>query len=353
MLPLLAPLLFALLGLAALVIDGGLALGEQARLELQATMVAEEWSQVRDWPSAVRPAACRALPPGSEANERCLRSALLVPMLEPLDPGAAQLADGAARLGDVATSGILSAAPALEISRSSPTIFGRAALPGRGPRARGFELEAVVELDPSGAGAPALRVSPLPLDLVDAAGAVGIAWRLDALDALAAALANPNVEATIDLGEAWSDPAFALRFDGAVAGCLFDPGVVALNVGDRLAPANPSPASLPRAIPLPLAVAYLPVVETCDGPIVGFLAVSLTGSHGGSPDRIVLRPSSGRARVRNASTSLNGPAAARRAAEAVFSSPLAARLLADGAPWSAYVARVPRGKRVERESPPT
>ena len=51
MLPLFATLLFALIGIGALVIDAGLALAEQARLETAAEMVVSELAYVNTLPN--------------------------------------------------------------------------------------------------------------------------------------------------------------------------------------------------------------------------------------------------------------------------------------------------------------
>ncbi len=367
MLPLLAPLLFALLGFGALVVDGGLAFSEQERLDTRAEMVAREWAHARSLPPSERPIACAAEAPGSAEESRCLRSALLAPLLEE-DPA---IEARGVSLGALDPQGVLDAAPdgAVRLRRSTPLLFGWASLParaasgesidfaavqaarasegrtptleGRGLRAKGFQLEGRAALGQGDSGSPALRVGPVIPAAPAAAGAVGLAWRLDALDRLAAAIVDPASPALVDLVEALVDPQQQVRLAGVVAGCLFDPGDRSVAVGEPLAPATPSPTALPLAMPRPLAVAYLPVVEACGSEVVGFVAVSIVGSPTGAVGEIALQPPSGFARHRNVSA-LPGSTARALAAERVLAQPAHAALLESGAPWAGLLVRVPR-----------
>src|SRR6056297_968600 len=154
MLPLFAMLLFALLGIGALVVDGGLALTEQARLDAAAEMLAREWVHTTALPDAALPERCRSLTQGTDARERCLRATRLGPLLGPLGlvldpqggaPDARPLSlEGipvdlrGVRLGTLETAGVLAAdaGAQLRLSRSTPLLLGWGALL---PRVEGRE----------------------------------------------------------------------------------------------------------------------------------------------------------------------------------------------------------------------
>ncbi len=365
MLPLLAALLFALFGIGALVVDGGFAFSEQARLDLRAEMVALEWAHARALPTNARPAACADAPVGSAEEAACLRAALLAPLVAE-DPAPDPRG---ARLGTLDAIGVAAAAPdgIVRLRRSTPLLLGWASLPARtrteedldfdalqaararegltpetsgsGLRAGGFGLEGRAEF--AATGSPALRIAPWFPGASGLAGAVGIAWRLAALPRLVAHIEDPEGPALLDLAEAFTRPDRSIALAGERVGCLFDPGREAIAVGDRLQPASADPTQLPLALPRPLAVAYLPVVGECDEAVVGFVAVSIVGGPSGTPSEIVLGAPSERMRFRNASARPGTPARARRA-ESVIASADAARLLDPGAAWSGLVVRVPR-----------
>lgn len=354
MLPLLAPLLFALFGIAALVVDGGLALSEQARLEAGAERLALEWNRARALSSSARPDACRDTAIGSNASEDCLRRALLRPLAEELgveDVDALVAGDGQG---------------GFQARGRTPLLFGWGALMPQTARGEAFELSelrAARERDPlgarlSGSGlraagfAPesraiptagstlALRVGPVIADRPDLAGAIGVAWRLDALADLAFEAAHPTGELAIDLVAATADPARRVRRSGIEVGCVFDPGANVLDVGDALPPASASPTALPLALPLPLAVGYLPIVEDCERPVLGFVVVSVTGSATSGPGSIALQTSNGRASERNASA-LPGDSISEEGFALVSSSDELARFVDPDAPWSTFVLRLP------------
>lgn len=354
MLPLLGPLLFALLGIGALVIDGGLALSEQARLDAAAETLALEWPHALDLADTARPPDCRTIPPGSPESDRCLRSALLLPLAREFaisDPAAAIRGepDGSFRLRH--RSPLLFGWGALLPQTAAGEDFDLAALqearardgaaaelPGRGLRARGFSLEA--QTAPAAERALALRVGPLLVDRPEVAGAIGLAWRLDALAQLAEAIDDPTGELAIDLAAAVADPGRRTRIDGVEVGCAFDPAARVLRVGDPLPAVSPASTALPLALPRPVAVAYLPVVEDCERAMLGFIAVSITGVSSGDPDTIALRPSTGRAHARNASAH-PGPQAPPLELARVFASEAIGRLTDPSAPWSPMLVRVP------------
>ena len=81
MLPLLGTLLFALIGIAALVIDGGLALTEQARLETAAEMMVSELAFVESVPDGQLPVGCQSDAPN---RAECIERSFLAPFMAPL-----------------------------------------------------------------------------------------------------------------------------------------------------------------------------------------------------------------------------------------------------------------------------
>ncbi len=385
MLPLFALLLFALLGLGAVVVDGGLAFTEQARLDAAAESIALEWSHAQRLPPASQPAHCAEHAPGTAANEACLRRDFLAPLLEPLglvDAGDAgslgdsprsldgtALAARGARLGTLTTAGILEPAAdaVFRLMRSTPMLLGWAALPARTAgdealdfeavqalrardglgasfeggdlRTRGFALEGQARL--AAVGAPAMRIGAILPGEPDVAGSVGIAWRLDALDTLAETLDDPTRERTLDLAASASSAGDRIQLGTAEVGCSFDQARSALHVGARLTP----PATLPLSVPARVALAYLPVVESCAGPILGFVQIAFDpsdpGAGSGTTTRIELRRSDGRTLHPNASATLTAGVAASAAAEALDAAGYATLLRADAA-WAPLVLRLPR-----------
>ncbi|MFO0687877.1 MAG: hypothetical protein U0900_04170 [Myxococcota bacterium] len=386
MLPLFAPLLFALLGLGALVVDGGLAFTEQARLDATAESLALEWSRARTLPLASMPGACPSLAMGSLEQERCLRSELLASLVEPLGLVAASDADGTtdsaraldgtplaergARLGTLSTAGVFEPAAdgIVRLTRTAPLLFGWASIPattsaggapldfeairaaraqdgmtpvlsGTDLRARGFALEGQARLDE--VGVPALRVGALIPGRPEVAGAVGIAWRLDALDLLAAILADPTRERTLDLAASAARIGDRIALGAVEVGCSFDPLATSLQVGGTLA----APSTRPLPVPARAALAYLPVVEGCAGPILGFVAVAYdpadAASSASSATRIALRPSDGRTLHRNASAR-PAPGAGASATAAALDGAGVARLQRAEAAWAPLVVRLPR-----------
>lgn len=385
MLPLFAPLLFALLGLGALVVDGGLAFTEQARLDATAESLALEWSRARTLPLASMPGACPSLAMGSLEQERCLRSELLASLVEPLGLVTASDADGTTdsaraldgtplaelgpRLGTLSTAGVFEPAAdgIVRLTRTTPLLFGWASIPattadgapldfeavraaraegGRTPalsdtdlRARGFALEGRARLDE--VGVPALRVGALIPGRPEVAGAVGIAWRLDALDLLAAILADPTRERTLDLAASATRIGDRIELGSTEVGCSFDPLATSLQVGGTLA----APSTRPLPVPARAALAYLPVVEGCAGPILGFVAVAYdpadAASSATSATRIELRPSDGRTLHRNASAR-PAPGAGASATAAALDGAGVAQLHRVEAAWAPLVVRLPR-----------
>ncbi len=381
MLPLFGMLLFALLGIGALIVDGGLALSEQARLDTAAEMLAHEWRHVRALPDSELPAQCRDSARGSDARERCLRETRLGPLLEPLglvlEPatGPEQRAlslDGTplesrgVRLGPLDAQGVLdgTAGTSFRLSRSTPLLLGWGALlpgspdtgdpdflevqearrregmaptlSGRGLRTGGFALEGRAGLNL--AGALALRVGPRLPARPDVAGAVGIALQLTALEQLATAIFEGAGSATLDVSGPQLGSETVVRAGGDVAGCSFDPGTSGRGVGDL--PARTPGLAFDPAQPIP--VAYLAIVEACDRPVLGFVQLAI--GPGPAPGEITLsRTTPGAARP-NAAGTPGTPAAASRAAAVLAQGPDGPRaaLTDPGARWAPIVVRTPR-----------
>lgn len=385
MLPLFALLLFALLGLGALVVDGGLAFSEQARLDAAAESVALEWSRARDLPASTQPSACRDHAPGTAVNEACLRAEVLAPLLEPLGlagaSDASPLADSprsldgtplaarGPRLGALTTAGVLEPAAddVVRLTRSTPMLLGWAATPARAEadepldfdavqalraqdgltprfegtdlRTRGFSLEGQARL--AAVGAPAMRVGAMRPGEPDLAGSVGIAWRLDALESLAGLLDLPASARTVDLAASATSAGDRIRLGTVDVGCSFDLARTSTHVGARLT----SPDVLPLSVPARAALAYLPVVEDCSSPILGFVQIAYDpadpGATTATTTRIVLRRSDGRSLHRNASATPTSTIAASAAAGTLDDADFATLVRAD-ASWAPLVSRLPR-----------
>jgi len=388
MLPLFAMLLFALLGIGALVVDGGLAFTEQARLDAAAEMLAREWGHTTALPDAALPQPCRNAARGSETREGCLRATRLGPLLEPLglvlDPGDADraaasdspslslegavLGDRSVRLGTLETSGVLgaNAGRQIRLERSTPLLLGWGAMLGRregsedaeiteilaarrregmtpelsgsGLRSAGFPIEGRASID--SLGRPALRVGPLLPNRPDIAGAAGIALELDALDALATALDEGASATTLDLSAILEQGRAIVSAEGVEVGCSFDPSVSGRRLGER----PTRRAALAFDPTQSVATAYLSVVESCDGPVLGFIQLALRP--GPTPDRVTLaRASVGAARP-NASATADSPAAARQAAALFDAATPAGRaraaFVAPDAAWAPLRPRLPR-----------
>ncbi|MGB0618681.1 MAG: hypothetical protein ACPGVZ_04360 [Myxococcota bacterium] len=326
MLPFFAMLLFALLGIGALIVDGGLALAEQSRLETTAEMVASEWGHVQASPG-VWPADCEPL--SGDALRRCLERAYIAPLLEPLGVDLDDAGTPSQRWArsDMALDGVAIDARGVRLgalddpdpiggdwsnvrlSRSSPLLFGWAAIApqttggvatnfealqaarntqglapedstGGGVYGEGFSLEANAVVDLR--GALALWAGPAIPDPVASqalpedddyltGGVVPIAWRLQQLGALDGALGSG---ASLLLGLDESDGQTLTNEQGEVVACRFEPPNGGLSVGERLA--NPFSALGADLWP----TAYLPVIETpdCDlaaPQVLGFLELAL------------------------------------------------------------------------------
>lgn len=385
MLPLFAPLLFALLGLGALLVDGGLAFSEQARLDAAAEEIALAWSDAQSLPAAGQPIQCVDHAPGTAGHDACLRTALLAPLLEPLGLVGAGDADSSSdsprsldgtpldprgpRLGALATTGVLEPAAddVVRLTRSSPMLLGWAAVPARAAadtpleleaiqalrardgltprlegtdlRTRGFALEGRARL--ASIGAPALRVGVLLPGETDVAGGVGIAWRLDALALLGNLLDRPANERTLDLAASTASAGSRIRLGTLEVGCSFDPDRTPLHVGAPLT----APTVLPHAVPAQATLAYLPIVEHCAGPILGFVQLAYSpadpGAATATTTRIVLRRSDARSLHRNASATPTSVDAASDAAATLDGAGHAALVRGD-APWASLVVRLPR-----------
>jgi len=388
-LPLLAMLLFALLGIGALIVDGGLALAEQARLETRAEMVASEWGYVQatpgDWPTA-----CESLTEPA-ALRRCLENAYLAPLLAPLGierEGVGAAASQAWRRSDAALDGVaidsrgvrlgglddpdlelVDDVSSVRLSRSSPLIFGWAAIApqttggvvpdfealqatrneqglspddsgGGGIYGEGFSLAANAAVDLRGALAlwagppiedPAAAATLTEDDDYLTGGVVPIAWRLDQLGALGPVFgtAGGGTLALSRDGDGRTLTSAATGVDVDVA-CRFEAAPGGISVGQSLA--VPSGSVLePDLWP----TAYLPVVDTfdcnlADLPVLGFLEVSVD-SRGASID---VGPSAG---LRRNAASLPPDGAAAVAARSL-AEPL--RSVWTGG-VSAYALRVP------------
>lgn len=386
MLPLLAMLLFSLVGIGALVIDGGLALAEQSRLETSSEMVAWEWAHALSRPGDSPSIDCAGAGGGAPST-RCLRDAFVAPLLAPLGLDVGADADGGAwvarpraldgsatdergaRLGALedpdgldATSG----AP-VRLSRTSPLLFGWGALAarsevehrvdldvlqelrrqegmtptldGRGLRGRGFQIEATARLIPAESGPAALRVGSLipatPGASGDAIpfvpGLVGIAWELDRMDELVAALGAGGLELERVPG---SGPGRNLAREGSPVACTFDPSGSGRSVGDALVLAD----ATALALPVPdIPIAYLPVVVSCVDPlVVGFLRLGVSDD---STTLTLSRASDTAVAHRNASATPARPVPPGLAQ--VFSGG-AHRQLVEHAAWLEHGLRVPR-----------
>jgi hypothetical protein len=385
MLPLFALLLFALLGLGALVVDGGLAFSEQARLDAAAESVALEWSHARALPASTQPTPCLDHAPGTRGNDDCLRAELLAPLLEPLGLAGASdanpladsprsldgtpLAPRGAQLGALTTAGVLEPASddVVRLTRSTPMLLGWAALPayaaddepldfaavqalraqdgisprfeGTDLRTRGFQVEGQARL--AAIGAPAMRVGAMLPGEPDLAGSVGMAWRLDALESLAGLFDLPASARTVDLAASATSAGDRIQLGTVEVGCSFDLDRTSLHVGARLTP----PTVLPLSVPARAALAYLPVVEDCASPILGFVQVAwdpaAPGTATGTTTRIVLRRSDGRSLHRNAS-STPASASAASVAAGTLDGAGAAALVRSEAAWAPLLVRLPR-----------
>lgn len=338
MLPLLAMLLFALLGIGALIVDGGLALAEQARLETTAEMVASEWGYVQATPGDWPPACESSTEPA--ARRRCLENEFVAPLLGPL--GVEREALGATgqawRRSDAALDGVaidsrgvrlgeldapdvdlVDDVSNVRLSRSSPLIFGWAAIApqttggvvpdfealqavrndqgfspddsgGGGIYGEGFSLAANAAVDLRGALAlwagppiesPTADATATEDDDYLTGGVVPIAWRLDQLEALRAALGS-GVDATLPLSLDEDDERTLTDGEGDLVACRFDPAPDGLSVGETLAVPSVSASLAPDRWP----TAYLPVVETLDcdlvdAQVLGFLEVAVESRPGG------------------------------------------------------------------------
>jgi len=379
MLPLFAMLLFALLGIGALVVDGGLALTEQARLDAAAEMLAREWVHTTALPDAALPERCRSLTQGTDARERCLRATRLGPLLGPLGlvldpqggaPDARPLSlEGipvdlrGVRLGTLETAGVLAAdaGAQLRLSRSTPLLLGWGALlprvegrenaeipdvlaarqregmtpdlAGSGLRSAGFEVEGRASID--ALGLPALRVGPILPDRPGVAGAVGLALHLSALDALATALVDGAGTPTLDLSAILEQGQTLVRARGDEVGCSFDLSVSGRRVGERLI----RRAELAFDPARPVATAYLPIVESCEEPVLGFVELALRP--GATPGEIgLVRATAGSAQP-NASAIPDSREAARAAAAVIGATGTGGQaLLVDpDASWAPLVLR--------------
>jgi hypothetical protein len=353
-LPFFAILLFALVGIGALVIDGGLALTEQARLETAAEMMASESAYISSLPDAQLPEGCIT---DGVRQAACLEAFYFAPILSTLGAdlersvsGEANLLrvdralDGAAidsrgvRFGALEVS--LEDVPGnIRLARSSPLLFGRATIPaqtrggsvpdfgrvqaaraaegltpdleGSGLRANGFSLRAEAFIASDG-GAPAMRVGP-PLDFRGGStgGLVGIAWLLSDLRP------SGGFESRWILGlESPGHPTTQLELvagqletsDGLVVACLFSPSGDGAHLGQTIG--GSSSGSLPVN---EWESAYVPIIRAPDcntpSPILGFLELGIDAAT--TPDAVVLRQSA--PARRNASIV---PANRREAAEA-------------------------------------
>ena len=386
MLPLLGTLLFALIGIAALVIDGGLALTEQARLETAAEMMVSELAFVESVPDGQLPAGCQSDAPN---RAQCIERSFLAPLLTPLGVDLVSGAGGSewrradraldgtetidargARLGafdEIETGGSTGTPGPVRLSRSTPLLFGWAAiaprtqggsspdlqtvrsarnaegltpdLAGSGLRAEGFALQAEAAIDPSG-GARAMRVGPrISLLGGSTGGLIGLAWlRSDLTRVDSATGANGSA-----LGAALNAPgaatnAFRLEgadvvsvANGATVGCLFDPPSSGAHLGQEI---TISPAV---ALPGEADAVYVPIVEVCvlRPRILGFLEIGINAV---DTANIVLQP--GLPARRNAS-GVPGSAAERGDVVRVWNQP--SRIALENARlWQQHGLRVPR-----------
>ncbi|MEM9175880.1 MAG: hypothetical protein AAGC67_11655 [Myxococcota bacterium] len=353
MLPFLAMLLFALLGIGALIVDGGLALTEQARLETTAEMVASEWTFVQSTPE-VWPSACRTRT--GDDRRRCLEAEYVAPLLAPLGVERAEgsateewrradaALDGVAidsrgvRLGELEAPDVDFAddASAVRLARSSPLIFGWAAIApetaggvvssfealqaarngqglspddsgGGGIYGEGFALEANAVVDLRGAlalwaGPPIANPSGDDTATQDddylTGGVVPIAWRLDQLGALDTLLGSSG-DAPISL-RLDSDRRTLTTVDESGdpvddVACRVESTATGIRVGEALE-AHSDPVGSPIAGERWRA-AYLPVFQAWDclsepgPPVLGFLEVAVDTQS--ALDSITMSPSAG------------------------------------------------------------
>jgi hypothetical protein len=354
MLPFFAILLFALTGIGALVIDGGLALTEQARLEAAAEMMVSELAYISSLPDAQLPANCIT---DGVRQAACLEAFYLAPILAPLGVDlevssrgdasslrADRALDGAAidsrgaRLGELEVA-VESIPGNIRLARSSPLLFGRAAIPARtrgglapdfarvqaaraaeglapdlegsGLYANGFSLQAEASIATDG-GAPAMRVGP-PLDFGGGStgGLVGVAWLLEDLGV------SGGFESRWLLGlESPGHPGTHLELvagaletsGGVIVACLFAPSGDGAHVGQMIG------GTFGGSLPVhEWQAAYVPIIRSSDcdtpSPILGFLELGVDAAN--IPNTVIVRQSE--PARRNASIV---SASAREAAEA-------------------------------------
>ena len=388
MLPLLGTLLFALIGIAALVIDGGLALTEQARLETAAEMMVSELAFVESVPDAELPSGCRS---GSPYRSVCIEFAFLAPILEPLGvdyvpavgdsewrradralDGMATTDARGARLGafdEIETGVSAGTSGPVRLSRSTPLLFGWAAiaprtrggsrpdlptvqaarnaeglspdLAGSGLRAEGFALQAGASID-TGGGAPAMRVGPrVSFPGGATAGLVGLALiRAEVIreDDPATEAIESAIGAALNASVAGAHPfevdGTVLRSAaGAEVGCLFEAPADGAHLGQEIVIG--STVALPAE---QIAAAYVPIVEACTfAPrILGFLELGVDTRT--VPGSLLLSPAQP---ARRNATAVPGGAGERRDVLRVWSWP--GRIALESAQlWQVHGARVPR-----------
>lgn len=385
MLPILGMLLFALIGIGALVVDGGLALTEQARLETAAEMMVVEWEHLRTDASS-RPSECEMGGPGA-SRARCLERMRIAPLIESLGARVSEGPDGldwttedvsldgasidtrGARLGEVGVRNALGLTPGsaneVRLARSTPLLLGWGAiapetvggsrpdladiqearryggispdLGGTGLRGEGFSLAAVASID--AARVPAMRAGHLgaPSSHRTTTGeVVGLAWLLSDLTSASSALEDTLVDPTAVDFTLESD---GLRADGVVVACRFDPRAGA-HVGDLLPTASVTSWPGADASARVWGAGYVPVVESCgDARILGFLELGIDARV--LTDVAITRPL---LRRRNALSTPASPTQGLRAAN-VLASPARTTLAATDA-WRVegldLALRVPR-----------
>ncbi|MFK7895273.1 MAG: hypothetical protein AB8G23_05535 [Myxococcota bacterium] len=378
MLPFFAILLFSLIGIGAMVIDGGLALTEQTRLETAAEMMVSEWAHVESLPTSDLPSEC--VTAGARQTE-CLEATYIAPLLNPLGveladagtPGGsatwtqnAEALDGqavdarGAHFGALDPEGLLDDGDAdnIRLRRSSPLLFGWATIPaqgqtdgrpdfldvqaaraeqgltpelgGSGLYGEGFNLNAAASTHPG--GVPAMRVGP-PIphpttpDAYLTGGAIGVAWLLsdllrDPVPPSEVGGTSSELAAALNAppGEARTFRLVGTRLQtegGENVACVFDveePGDVYVGLEIEPGTAALAGTSWPSA--------YLAVVDNCDmpRPILGFLEV---GFDANVSEAIQLSWSAGLRRNASASAALGDQLAA---AAPILGSPSRARL---------------------------
>ncbi len=368
MLPLVALLLFALFGIGALTVDGGLAFAEKARLETRAEMMAAEAEYASRGEAS---STCRR----SRNEAGCRRREALMPMLEDLGGlpwnsrdrslDGTEVDSRGARLGDLAgVKNLLEPGNPFVLERRSPFLFGWAAIPaisadaprpdlptiqdarrrqGISPHVQfedaelpGFRIVAHEEAEPR--MSQALRVGPmfrrnpgLPPDSPSnevIPGAVGIAI----LRAEAATLLTGGI---VDLEQ--SGPDFVLPGEEEPVAFTFGmPAQGFLAVGsatDQIGDDRLSEIPATRAVD-----GYVAVVEEPGGPILAFASVALQLQAG----QLRLGPASnGSHTVRNASAA---PGSANRTAMIAALRRLA-ELESAPADWHERLALVPQPQR--------